>query len=221
MINILVFGDSNSWGYTDKDQGKRYNNRWPIILSKKLNNLGIKSHIHEDCLPGRTTNISDPIDGDHFNGASVFKSTLLAHSPIDLILLMLGTNDLKKRFNREPVDVGLGIKELINISKSTNSGKGSWHDENKSELIVITPPTLSIKCSDKNWINYDDWINAYEKSKKLQSVFKKICLSENVEIIDSNNYVETSELDPIHWSKESHHKFGKGISKAILEIIKF
>ena len=97
MINILVFGDSNSWGYTDEDQGNRYNNRWPIIMSKKLNNLGIKSYIHEDCLPGRTTNISDPIDGDHFNGASVFKASLLAHSPIDLVLVMLGTNDLKKK----------------------------------------------------------------------------------------------------------------------------
>ena len=97
MKNILVFGDSNSWGYTDEDQGNRYNNRWPIILSKKLNNLGITSYVHEDCLPGRTTNISDPIDGDHFNGASVFKASLLARSPIDLILVMLGTNDLKKK----------------------------------------------------------------------------------------------------------------------------
>ena len=52
-----------------------------------------------------------------------------------------------------------------------------------NQIKVITPPTLSIKCKDKNWINYEDWIYAYEKSKKLQSVFKKICLSENVEII--------------------------------------
>ena len=173
MKNILVFGDSNSWGYTDEDQGNRYNNRWPIILSKKLNNYGITSYVHEDCLPGRTTNISDPIDGEHFNGASVFKASLLAHSPIDLVLVMLGTNDLKKRYNREPVDIALGLKELIKISKSTNSGKGSWHDENKSKLIVITPPTLSIKCRDKNWINYDEWIDAYEKSKNYNLFLKK------------------------------------------------
>ena len=59
-----------------------------LLYVKKLNNLGITSYVHEDCLPGRTTNMGDPIDGDHLNGASVFKA--ISHSPIDLILVMLG-----------------------------------------------------------------------------------------------------------------------------------
>ena len=56
MINILVFGDSNSWGYTDEDEGKRYDKRWPIELAKHLANARLNCSVKEDSLPGRTTN---------------------------------------------------------------------------------------------------------------------------------------------------------------------
>ncbi len=63
MKRILVFGDSNSWGYTDEDNGQRYEKRWPILLSQDLIQKGFNTEIVEDCLPGRTTNIDDPQDG--------------------------------------------------------------------------------------------------------------------------------------------------------------
>ena len=88
MINILVFGDSNSWGFIDEDEGQRYNKRWPLILADYLNQSGLSCNLHEDSLPGRTTNVNDERDGIHLNGLSVFKSCLLAHSPIDMILLI-------------------------------------------------------------------------------------------------------------------------------------
>ena len=97
MINILVFGDSNSWGYTDEDEGKRYDKRWPVELSNNLANARLNCSVKEDSLPGRTTNVNDMLDGSHLNGASVFKSCLLSHSPLNLIIIMLGTNDLKKK----------------------------------------------------------------------------------------------------------------------------
>ena len=65
MINILVFGDSNSWGYTDEDEGKRYDKRWPIELSNHLANARLNCSLKEDSLPGRTTNINDMQDGSH------------------------------------------------------------------------------------------------------------------------------------------------------------
>ena len=113
MKRILVFGDSNSWGYTDEDNGQRYEKRWPILLSQELIQKGFNTEIIEDCLPGRTTNIDDPQDGIHLNGAKVLKSSLLSHSPIDLVILMLGTNDLKFRFQRTAENIADGIKELI------------------------------------------------------------------------------------------------------------
>ena len=137
MINILVFGDSNSWGFVDEDEGQRYDKRWPLIFADYLNQSGLSCNLHEDSLPGRTTNVNDERDGIHLNGLSVFKSCLLAHSPIDMILLMLGTNDLKKRFGREADDVAKGIEELITMSQNTFSGEGSWYSQNMSKIIII------------------------------------------------------------------------------------
>ena len=130
MKNLLVFGDSNSWGFTDKNEGQRYDKRWPIIFVEYLNEIGISYNLKEDSLPGRTTNIDDERNGNHLNGSRVFKSSLLAHSPIDMVLIMLGTNDLKERFNRQPEDVANGIEKLITIAQTTFSGVGSWHDQN-------------------------------------------------------------------------------------------
>ena len=73
MKRILVFGDSNSWGYTDEDNGQRYEKRWPVSLNHELIQNGFNTEIIEDCLPGRTTNIDDPQDGIHLNGAKVLK----------------------------------------------------------------------------------------------------------------------------------------------------
>ncbi len=220
MINILVFGDSNSWGFVDEDEGQRYDKRWPLILADHLNQSGLSCNLHEDSLPGRTTNVNDERDGTHLNGISVFKSSLLAHSPIDIILLMLGTNDLKKRFGREADDVARGIEELITISQNTFSGKGSWHDKNISKVIILCPPTLGSKSNDIEWFNHKEWEGGFNKSKLLSNSYQKVCLQRKVQFIDSNSIIQSSGKDPIHWSKETHHIFGKEIAKILLKDIK-
>ena len=199
MINILVFGDSNSWGYTDEDEGKRYDKRWPIELSNNLANALLNCSVKEDSLPGRTTNVNDMQDGSHLNGASIFKSCLLSHSPLDLIIIMLGTNDLKKRFNRSSDEVAKGVKELINIAKHTFSGKGTWHDQNLSEIVVICPPVLGELSNDLQWSNYIEWDGAFDKSKKLFYSLKHVTDEEKIYLIDSDGelIIEKNEEEMI------------------------
>ena len=217
MKRIFVFGDSNSWGYTDEDDGHRFEERWPISLKTFLSEMDLNVEIIEDCLPGRTTNIDDAQDGSHLNGAKVLMSSLLANSPIDLVIIMLGTNDLKMRFQRTPDAIAEGIKELINTVKNTNSGPGGWHDQNKSDLFIICPPSLNIKANDTNWIKFNEWENGLVKSTKLYDSLKKVCEQNNVFLFDSNQIIQSSTLDPIHWSKKTHKIFAKKIA----EIIKY
>ena len=221
MINILVFGDSNTWGYTDEDDGKRYDQRWPLEFSKHLIKSGLDCSIKEDALPGRTTNIDDMRDGSHLNGASVLKSSLLSHSPLDLVIFMLGTNDLKKRFNRSPEEVAFGVKELLKITQNTLSRKGTWHDQRFSKIVVICPATLGSQAKDPKWSNFLEWEGAFEKSKNLFVSLEKVTRERKIYLIDSNKYIKSSELDPIHWSKKTHQIFGLKIADLILNKLRF
>lgn len=220
LKNILIFGDSNSWGYVDEDNGKRYESRWPIIFESNLNKVGIDCKIIEDALPGRTTNIDDGEDGKHLNGTVTFKSTLLSHSPIDIVIILLGTNDLKARFARQPKDVANGVLDLISIANDTNSGEGTWHDEKKSEVVILIPPILGKLSRNESWINYKEWIGAFEKSKKLNEFYKDICKAEKIEFIDTSEFIVSSENDPIHWSKKTHKNFGEILAKIFVKKIK-
>ena len=133
---------------------------------------------------------------------------------------MLGTNDLKKRFNRSSDEVAKGVKELIYIAKHTFSGKGTWHDQNLSEIVVICPPVLGELSNDLQWSNYIEWEGAFDKSKKLFNSLKHVTDEEKIYLIDSNQYIESSSLDPIHWSKKTHETFGKKIADLIVNRIK-
>lgn len=221
MKRILIFGDSNSWGYIDNDDGFRFKERWPISLKSFLSEIDLNVEIIEDCLPGRTTNVDDSQEGSHLNGAKVLKSSLLAHSPIDLVIIMLGTNDLKFRFQRTSDDIAQGINELIGIVKEVNSGPGGWHDQNKSNLVIVCPPSLNKKANDPNWVNFNEWKNGLIKSRKLYDSLKKVCDLNSTFLIDSNQTVQSSDLDPIHWSKKTHKIFAKKIAELIKYQIKF
>ena len=93
---ILCYGDSNTWGY-DPVNACRYdrNIRWPGVLQKEL---GQAYYVKEEGLCGRTTVWDDPVEG-HKNGLKQLTPILHSHCPLDLVVIMLGTNDLKMRYS--------------------------------------------------------------------------------------------------------------------------
>ena len=101
---ILVYGDSNSWGYLDDGSGERFQDRWPVEMDKHLS-YDLSITLIEECLPARTTNLADPELGSSFNGEATLEAVLLSHQPLDHVLIMLGTNDLKAKFDRNINDI--------------------------------------------------------------------------------------------------------------------
>ena len=97
-MRILVYGDSNSWGYLDDGSGRRYENRWPVVMANALTSHGTAVELVEECLPGRTTSTDDAEspNGDPalLNGTGPLATILLSQQPLDHIILMLGTNDM-------------------------------------------------------------------------------------------------------------------------------
>ena len=97
-MNIFVYGDCNSWGYLDDGTGIRYKHRWTEVMKQHLNCYGAY-FISQDCISGRTVANDNPENESHLNGRTTLLSSVLTHSPIDHVLLMLGANSFKFRMN--------------------------------------------------------------------------------------------------------------------------
>ena len=110
MKTILCYGDSNTYGLKS-DLVSRYprNVRWTGILQEKL---GSEYYVIEEGLGGRTTVWDDPVE-DYKNGKKYLLPCLDSHKPLDLVIIMLGTNDLKSRFSVTPFDIGASMENLV------------------------------------------------------------------------------------------------------------
>jgi len=136
MKNILCFGDSNTWGLNPMD-GSRYDRplRWPGALASLL---GKWHHVIEEGLSGRTTLRDDPLEA-HKNGLKYLLPCLASHQPLDLVVLMLGTNDLKHQFVLTPGAVAEGVGTLLKAIQTSTSGVGGA----APQVLLLAPPYVS------------------------------------------------------------------------------
>lgn len=120
MKTILCYGDSNTWGYSPATQD-RYgrDERWTGVLR---NEIGEGYLVIEKGLGGRTTVWDDPVEGRHKNGETYLLPCLESHQPIDLVIILLGTNDLKRRFCVGAFDIAQGAGGLVRIVQKSETG---------------------------------------------------------------------------------------------------
>lgn len=204
---ILCFGDSNTWGYIPAS-GKRYpvGVRWTSLLQEKL---GDKYEIVEEGLNSRTTDVDDP---KHIgkNGLTYFRPCLETHDPIDLIILMLGTNDMKERFNRTPEHIAEGVENLLMAVKVFVE-----EEETKMpKILVISPPLVDEEIEGVK----EKYLGAGEKSKQLASLYEAIAKKYDCEFVDIAKVVSPSKKDGYHLEPEDHKKISDYFHSLILEI---
>ena len=110
MKSVVCFGDSNTYGY-DPSTGDRFPDsvRWTCLLQGLLGD-GYK--VIEEGLNGRTTVFEDPND-DWKKGVDYIKGILCTHRPVDYLVIMLGSNDMKTIFNASPDDISAGLNEIV------------------------------------------------------------------------------------------------------------
>ena len=123
---VLCYGDSNTHGTapmaTLEDMGRHGPaERWPGVLAAEL---GAGWRVMEEGLPGRTTVYPDPVSGVHKNGLAMLPAVLESHRPIDVVVLMLGTNDLKHRFQAPVVEIAESVSMLIYAIRHSYTGPG-------------------------------------------------------------------------------------------------
>ena len=136
MKTILCYGDSNTWGYNPDGSGRYPKHiRWTTVLQKEL---GDSFDVISEGLNGRTTVWDDPVralGGEHRNGKKYLLPCLNTHKPIDLVILFLGSNDLKPRYNVTSIEIAQGVEMLVNIIKKSDTGPNMT----SPEILVIIP----------------------------------------------------------------------------------
>lgn len=199
---IMCFGDSNTWGFPP-DCGKRYDwlTRWPGVLRQEL---GDEYHVIEEGLPGRNTVWDDPIEGDK-NGLKQLVPLIHSHMPLDLLIIMLGTNDFKNRFSVSALDISQSIGRLVKDARES----GVPVDGEAPEVLVVCPPPLA----DLNNSPFRDiFIGAAEKTRQLPSVLKTYCEENGIRMFNAGDVVQTSPVDGVHWEAGEHRKLGRALA---------
>ena len=111
---VMCFGDSLTWGWVAVSEGSPttrfpYHERWTGVMAAKL---GSAYEIIEEGLSARTTSIDDPVD-PRLNGSAYLPAAVASHLPLDLVIIMLGTNDTKSYYRRTPYEVAVGMSKLV------------------------------------------------------------------------------------------------------------
>ena len=217
MKHILCFGDSNTWGYDtdtyDVTLGtvKRmpFEMRWPGILQKSL---GPKYRIIENALNGRTIMHDDPYF-PHRNGRHSLEETLDANSPLDLVIIQLGVNELKQMFNLTAGMISYGMEKLIKIALT------SYNNYPVPKVLLIAPHPVSKEIVDGR-LGFSYGSLAYSKSLELADLYKKVAERCSCAFLDCGQLnFSLNTLDGFHYSRQDHEKLAGEVKDIVIEII--
>jgi lysophospholipase L1-like esterase len=203
MKNILCFGDSNTWGYVP-GTGIRYPKqiRWTGILQ---NLLGNSSFIIEEGLNGRTTVLDDPTRIAK-NGMTYLRPCLDSQAPIDLVVMMLGTNDCKHRFGLSAFDISEGVAMLV----STILQSGAGINGKAPQILLVSPPFITPAPSKS-----DLFFGAEEKSKHLAFHVQQVANNTASYFLDAAKHCTVSAIDGIHLDEAGHLALAQAIAEKI------
>ena len=202
-FRILCFGDSNTWGVDlERDCRLPKDERWTGILAKLL---GDSATVIEEGLGGRTTVRDDPYE-PHRNGLTYLTPCLLTHDPLDLVILMLGTNDLKRRFATNAEDIARGISLLCEVIRATCIRK-------PVEILVISPAPFGDEVDPAEM-----WASGIEESRRLGSCLKSTADEHGAHFIDAGEYCQLDHGDGIHLNRNDHRRLGEAIHSIVVKL---
>ncbi len=205
MKKILIYGDSITWGYNPLDGSRyEYSESWPGILQSSL---GSEYFVITESIPGRTTCWDLPYM-PYRSGKEYLPMLLESHVPLDLVIIMLGINDLICSLEKTADDSASGILSLIRIVLSSVPGFTI------PKVLVISPPSLG-DLSKFNDVFYE---GKTEESKKLSEKYKAVAEMCQAEFLDSNQFIEPSEVDGVHPMKDQYPLLAEAVFKKIIEM---
>ncbi len=209
MKTVLCYGDSNTWGY-DPSTEDRYPlaTRWVSVLAREL---GPSYQVIPEGLNGRTTVWPDPVEGEYKSGKTYLLPCLESHHPIDLVVLMLGTNDLKHRFGLSAWDVARAAGTLVELIFAT-----PWGPEGlPPQVLLLAPPPTCVAGT----VFADMFAGADEKSLSLGRCFEQIAAEFECAFLDTATVIASSKTDGIHLDAAALPILGRAVAAKVKEVL--
>ncbi|SHJ01939.1 SGNH/GDSL hydrolase family protein [Wenxinia saemankumensis] len=209
MPTLLTFGDSNTHGSPalrpDGTSDPRFGpgTRWPTIAHAAL---GGGWTLVEEGLPGRTTCHPDPVMGAEMDGRTGLKIALRSHGPIDVLTIMLGTNDVKARFAPTPLAVTAGIAGLLDIALSDE-----WQDRHGGfRILVICPPPVILAGRLAG-----EFYGGPEVSRALPPLYAALAAHRGCGFLDAGRLIAVDPMDGVHYDAAAHRTLGEAVADAV------
>jgi lysophospholipase L1-like esterase len=207
MKEILCFGDSNTWGYNPTDKSRYPRDvRWTGVLQREL---GAGFHVIEEGQNGRTTVWDDPVSGDK-NGLRYLGPCLESHKPLDLVLILLGCNDLKCRFAVTAYDIAQSAGRLVEAVRRSDTGPGGA----PPPALLVSPPPLA-----KLGELAEMFRGGAEKSRELAARFRERAALLGCPVFDAGSVVTTSDIDGVHWAADQHARLGAALAAEVRRLL--
>ncbi|MEQ1531246.1 MAG: SGNH/GDSL hydrolase family protein [Methylococcales bacterium] len=204
MKTILCYGDSNTWGYIP-GTGKRYPFpvRWTSILAKQL---GENFRVIDEGLSGRYTVWDEPFRPGR-NGAGLLLPILQSHQPLDLVIVMLGTNDVLHFKDNTAYDAARGAALLVDIIQKSTCGINDL----PPQVLLVSPPLMSslsaklaLKCH-----------GLPEKSAEFAHYYAEVAQTSQCFYLDAAGHCQPSSIDGVHLDESGHYQLGLAVSEKI------
>ncbi|MDX1519128.1 MAG: SGNH/GDSL hydrolase family protein [Gammaproteobacteria bacterium] len=211
MLQILVYADSLSWGIIpDTRERLPFDQRWPGVMENELAARGIPVRVIEDCLNGRRTVFEDPYKPGR-NGLTGLAQRIEVNSPLSLVILMLGTNDLQSMHPHTAWHAAQGVATLVRAIRGAPVEPGMP----VPPVLIIAPPAIG---NAKGTIA-PKFLGSDKKCAGLADEYSKIADELDCYFLDAGLITPASPVDGVHLDADQHAKLGDAVAGKVTEIL--
>lgn len=205
---VLCFGDSNTHGtLAMRSAGDRRRHapgrRWPDVMAAEL---GAGWTVIAEGHPGRTAVFDDPVEGVHKNGLKALPVLLESHRPLDLVIVMLGTNDLKARFSVPAGDIAAGIERLVLAVRASDAGP-----KNQPPKVLVAAPVPILETG----YLAEMFAGGAEKSRALAGHVQTMARRRRTGFVDLGAAAQVDPVDGVHLDEAAHAAIGSAMAQAV------
>lgn len=208
---VLCYGDSNTWGYIPGSGKLRYDRevRWPGKLQKLL---GKGYYVIEEGLNSRTVVWDDPVTG-HRSGLEYLIPCLQSHKPLDLVIIMLGTNDTQERFQLNGYNIARSMRRILDVVLISRAGL----NEDAPQILLVAPPHIRDNLPEtdlgENMGKGCEW-----RSREIAENYRQVCEEYGIRFLDAQTVCQADIVDAVHLNEEGHRKLAETLSKVVIEM---